>query len=131
MIKFIICDDYASYREMVSKVVNDFCLENDLEFSIECFDDYNEEFFKSIDSECNNIFIMDIEVPSMTGLDAARKIMANGFNSPIIFFSSHDMSIISHIMMMPGIFYVNKFDDYSTLLYKYFDKSVKFLKLQD
>lgn len=131
MINFIICDDYKPYREITLKIIKNYLLNNEFEHNILEFDDYDDSFLNLIDEKIKKVYILDIEVPSMSGLDVARRIRKKDSDSPIIFFSSHDLSVASDYLSVPVTFYVNKMENYEDELYECIDVSVNYLKLQD
>ena len=74
----------------IKNLVEEFMLKTEYEYHITLFDDYTEEFNKIIKTKENfKIYILDIEMPSKSGIDVARTIRRFDVNSIIIFLSGH------------------------------------------
>lgn len=121
MLNIIICDDDVSDVDKVEKIVKDY-LKN-LDINIYKYYDFNKEFFKIVDLNLENkIYLLDIETPSMSGIDVARIIRKNDYSSVIIFLSGHDD--LSRIVAKKNIMclnFINKFDNLKYNLKKSLD----------
>ena len=91
MIEFIVYDDQVEFRDKIKSSIEIVAKENNIEYEIKSFGSYTKEFDKTINSNISNkIYIMDIEVPdSISGIDVARKIRREDWNSIIILVTSH------------------------------------------
>ena len=91
MIKFILYDDEEETFTKTSSIINKIMMKYECDYRIEKFTkyDYNlEKFMKHDDSQ--KIYLLDIEVPRVTGLDLATKIRKHDWNSIIIFLTAYE-----------------------------------------
>lgn len=111
MINIIICDDNIRDANNIEKIVKKYF--NKMKFNIYKYNDYNNKFLKIIDIDLDNkIYLLDIETPSMSGIDVARKIRKNDYSSVIIFLSGHDdLSRIVAKKNLMCLNFINKFDN--------------------
>ena len=111
MVNIIICDDVVSDVNKIEKIVRDY-LKN-TEYNIYKYYDFDKNFLKVINLELENkIYLLDIETPSMSGIDVARIIRKNDYSSVIIFLSGHDD--LSRIVAKKNIMclnFINKYDN--------------------
>ena len=90
MINFIICDDNDIVRKNIEETINRIMMKNDYNYKIHSYNDYNKKFLKDMELHLSNkIYILDIETPSNSGIDIARRIRQNDIDSIIIFLTSH------------------------------------------
>lgn len=110
MINIIVCDDNKNDANKVEKIVKKYF--KYLEYKIFMFYDFDKFFMKIIDSPLENkIYLLDIETPSMSGIDVARKIRKNDYSSVIIFLSGHDdLSRVVARKNIMALNFINKFD---------------------
>ena len=127
MINFIICDDHKVIRENIVKVVHDVMMRNKVAYNTHVFDDYNPDFIKLMKSKIpSKVYILDIEVPSGSGIDIARMIRKRDVDSVIIFLTSHDelgYTILKSQFMC--LTFISKYDDYVGNLKSALKKAVK------
>lgn len=91
MINFIICDDNRSIQKNVEEIVDIIMMKNKLAYEKHLFLDYDKEFYKVFKMGLTaKIYILDIETPSESGIDIARKIREKDIDSIIIFLTSHN-----------------------------------------
>ena len=111
MVNIIICDDVVSDVNKIEKLVRDYF--KNLEFKIYKYYDFDKNFLKIVNLDLENkIYLLDIETPSMSGIDVARIIRKNDYSSVIIFLSGHDD--LSRIVAKKNIMclnFINKFDN--------------------
>lgn len=114
MINVIICDDNKNDREKAINIVNDFMKRKELKHNNHVFDDYNNKFYNIVNTKMPlKIYILDIETPSESGIDVARKIRKNDVDSVIIFLTGHEELgnvILKNDLMF--LSFINKFDDF-------------------
>lgn len=120
MIRFIVCDDNTEIVEKARMVVNKVMMPYDYDYTVDRFFCYDEKFKKIIeDSDEEKIYILDIELPKVTGLDIADKIREKDWKSIIIFLTSHyeckDCVFDSRLMVLD---YISKFTKYEKTLEK-------------
>lgn len=128
MIKFIICDDEKLFRNNVRQTINKIFIKNDLEYTIDEFEKYNKDFQKVINYGISNkIYILDIEIKNgISGIDIAKKIRKNDWNSIIIIVTSHSdlgfEALKAQIMLLD---FISKFDNCQNNLEKIIIKAMK------
>lgn len=127
MFNFVVCDDNKLIRENVANVINKIMLSNDLEYKIHLFNDYDNSFYQFLNSKLSfKIYILDIEMPSRSGIDIARQIRQNDLESIIIFLTSHEemgMTVLKNELFC--LSFINKFDNYEEKLESCINKALK------
>ncbi|MDD3453332.1 MAG: response regulator transcription factor [Bacilli bacterium] len=114
MIKFVVCDDEDFFRKKVTDVINKIFMKNNIEYQISSFSGYNKSLEKIINTNMNaKIYILDIEMKnSISGIDIARKIRKNDWNSIIILVTSHTElgyeALKAQIMLLD---FISKYDN--------------------
>ncbi|MDD6223437.1 MAG: LytTR family DNA-binding domain-containing protein [bacterium] len=90
--KFIIYEDEKEYATRYQNVIHKILGPTNLNYEIIEIDEYNEETKKKLkEKDGNKVYILDIEVPGINGLELARKIRKIGdWTSPIIIVTSHE-----------------------------------------
>lgn len=90
MIEFILCDDNRSIIKSTTEIIEKIMIKNSHDYNIKVYHDYNSAFFNHIQEPYGfRIYILDIEMPSASGIDVARTIRQNDTNSIIIFLTMH------------------------------------------
>lgn len=90
MIKFIICDDNKEALEIANKSVTKAMMNYDIEYKVLKFTRYDEKLKEQIKDELNTkIYILDIELPIVSGLEIASEIREMDDDSVIIFVTAH------------------------------------------
>lgn len=90
MINFIVCDDNEIIRKNIEELISNLMMKNDYNYKIHLYSDYNKKFLNDMNLHLSNkIYILDIETPSNSGIDIARRIRQNDIDSIIIFLTSH------------------------------------------
>lgn len=129
MLNIIICDDNLNDRNKVVNAINTFMAKNKIEHRNHIFSDYNEKFMKMIsDNLPFKIYILDIEMPSGSGIDIARTIRNRDLNSIIIFLTGHEE--LGNIVLKNDLLFlsfINKFDDFENRLHKSLNKALYLL----
>ena len=130
MLKIIICDDNKKDRDKVIELVNDFMKRRSIEHKNHIFDDYNKKFYNIIDMKIPlKIYLLDIETPSGSGIDVARKIRKNDVDSVIIFLTGHEE--LGNIILKNDLMFlsfINKFDDFENRINNSLSKALDLLK---
>lgn len=86
MINFVVVDDDAEMVSKVEKIIHEVMIKNNFEYRVQTFLEYNDEFYKlTKENSESNIYILDIVVPGVSGIDVAREIRSFDVNSVIIF----------------------------------------------
>lgn len=90
MIKFIICDDNKDALEIANKSVTKAMMNYDVEYKVLKFTRYDEKLKEQIKDELSTkIYILDIELPIVSGLEIASEIRETEDDSIIIFVTAH------------------------------------------
>lgn len=92
MIKIVLCEDQIQHQETVEKFLQEILGENNVEYDLKIYisgEDLLENYPKDID-----IFILDIQMEKINGMDVARKIREIDKNKPEIIFTT---SLIEYI----------------------------------
>ncbi len=117
MINFVICDDEKEFINKISYIIDKIFMDKeiDIEYRVSKFDKYNSKFENLIrDNNDSKIYILDIEMKdSISGIDIARKIRKDDWNSIIIMVTSHSElgyeALKAQIMLLD---FISKFDNY-------------------
>lgn len=130
MVNIIICEDNSKDRNNILEIVNTYMLKNKLEHKTHIYDDYNKKFDEIIESKIPfKIYLLDIETPSGSGIDMARKIRQKDVDSVIIFLTVHEELgnvILKNDLMF--LSFINKFDNLKYRLNKSLKKALELLK---
>lgn len=113
MVNFIVCDDNKELLNNVVELINKIMMKNCHEYRVYSFTDYNDKFMDIIDEKLPcKIYILDVEVPSNSGIDIARQIRKADVDSAIIFLTSHNE--IGSVLLKEEIMFLTficKFDN--------------------
>ena len=127
MINFIVCDDNKNVLNKVVKIINNAMMNNDTGYEIHAFNDYDAKFNELIKAKIpNKIYILDIETPSSSGIDIARRIRNIDYNSIIIFLTAHE-ELGYTILQKEFLFlsFINKYDNYEPKLLRVIKTALK------
>lgn len=127
MVNFIICDDNKKIVKEINDIIDKCMIKSNLEYKKYNFEDYDNEFDKIIRLNISSkIYILDIETPSASGIDIARKIREKDLNSVIIFLTGHneltDIILKNDLLFLS---FINKFDNYRKRLTNSIKNSIK------
>lgn len=90
MIKFIICEDKLDTLERTSQTVTKSMMKYDMEYKVYKFQKYTNELNKLINETGDiKIYILDVELPGISGLEIASEIREDDDESIIIFATAH------------------------------------------
>lgn len=89
MLKMAICDDRKEDRDRLNQYVQQFCLENMLQAEIKVFD-HPDTLICACEKLRPHIYILDIVMPMINGIQAARELRWNHPDAQIIFVTSED-----------------------------------------
>ena len=130
MVNVIICDDNDKDRNNIIGIVNNFMIKNNIEHKTHVYNDYNKKFNDIIDSKIPfKIYLLDIETPSGSGIDIARKIRSKDVDSVIIFLTVHEE--LGNIILKNDLMFlsfINKFDNLKLRLSNSLKKALDLLK---
>lgn len=130
MVNVIICDDNNKDRKNITSIVDNFMSKNKIEYKLHIYDDYSDKFNDMIESNIPfKIYLLDIETPSASGIDIARKIRNKDVDSIIIFLTVHEELgnvILKNDLMF--LSFINKFDNLNIRLNNSLKKALNLLK---
>ena len=139
MIEFVVCDDDKRFLEKVVNVINKIMLKKNFEYKILKFYDFDDKFFDNLVLKENpRIYILDIELPSRSGINVGKIIRKNDLESPIIFLTGHEE--LGSLLLRKDInffAFINKFEDFECRLKKNIESSLsslnkkKFLEVKE
>ena len=90
MVRFIICEDNKQFAERIAVIINKIMMPYNFEYKISKFTEYNKELAEIIKRENEQkVYILDIELPEVSGLEIASEIRSNDLDSQIIFLTLH------------------------------------------
>lgn len=90
MLRFIICEDNKDFRDRISNIINKVMMPHNFEYKINKFEEYNKEVEEIIlRKNEQKIYILDVELPEVSGLEIASEIRSKDLDSTIIFITSH------------------------------------------
>lgn len=119
MINFIICDDKKMFVKKICNIIDKVMINNDLLYNKHIFYDYNNDFIKIINSKISfKIYILDIEMPSNSGIEMAKLIRKDDTDSIIIFFTAYYKKYLEEILSNYFMFlkFIDKSKDCETAL---------------
>jgi len=130
MVNIVLCDDNQKDKKNIIEIVKEFMNKNKIEFDIYEFEDYNKKFNEILERKLpSKIYLLDIETPSASGIDIARKIRSKDVDSIIIFLTAHEELgniILKNELMF--LSFINKFDNFKLRLNNSLKKSLSLLK---
>lgn len=114
MINFIVCDDEPFFNSKISEVIAKVMMKNNLNYKTREFINYDSSFMSEVKKVSGKkVYILDIEVGNISGLDIARKIREKDWKSVIIIFSAHsNLSYQTFKKRLLILDFISKFDDY-------------------
>ena len=129
MLKLIIYEDNPDSLERAISVAHRAMASYDIEYKVEKYLTYNKEIEKTIkNNEDHKIYILDIEVPKVSGLEIASKIRENDWKSIIIFVTSHlECKNDIFYSRLLALDYISKYNSYNIRLQKSIEQALQIL----
>lgn len=93
MIKYIIYEDNGRMASKYIKMINKFMLKKNINYKILVFSNYNKEIENIIRNKSKEklVYLLDVEVPGLSGVDLAREIRNNGdWQSQLIIITGYE-----------------------------------------
>lgn len=119
MLRFITCDDNAEALDKTVHAITKIMMPYDFDYKISKFRKYDEKLEELIKSTGEQkVYILDVEMPKVSGLEIASEIRENGdWESMIIFVSAHPecKDDIFHSRLM-ALDFISKYFDYEKRL---------------
>lgn len=102
----IICDDENIQKELLKKYVEDYFQEQGLSYEITMFDNAQSLWWAIKDGLVCDLFLLDIQMPGMSGIELAHQIREEDRSSAIAFvtgikdfvFEGYEVNAISYIL---------------------------------
>lgn len=129
MLKFIVYEDNADSLERLSSIIHKSMAPYDFEYKVEKYNAYSKEIETTIASNTDQkIYILDIEVPKVSGLEIASKVREKDWKSIVIFVTSHPecKNDIFYSRLL-ALDYISKYNTYDKRLQQSIEKSVQIL----
>lgn len=90
MLRFIICEDNKDFMERIAQIINKVMMPYNFEYKISKFTEYNKEVEEIITRKNEQkIYVLDVELPDISGLEIASEIRTEDLDSTIMFITSH------------------------------------------
>lgn len=90
MIRFVICEDNREFLTKIHNILTKVMMPYNFEYKINEFTTYNKEVHEIIQKEGEQkVYILDIELGDISGLEIASEIRENDLESIILFVTSH------------------------------------------
>ena len=139
MLEFIICDDDKNFLVKVENIIDKVMLKKDVDYKIRKYNDFDDKFMDMIKAKENaRIYILDIELPSCSGITIGRGIRKKDLESPIIFLTGHEELGALLLRKDVNFFaFINKFEEFELRLKKNIELSLatlnkkRFLEIKD
>lgn len=119
MVHFIVGEDHKKVHEQITERIQQMMMKNNIAYEIHHFYDYDKSFIKMITKNIpNKIYILDIETPSNTGIEMARKIRETDIDSMILFLTAYHSKYKETILESEFMFlaFLSKKKDFLTKL---------------
>lgn len=114
MIQIVLCEDQIQHQKTIEKFLQEILGENNIEYNLRIYKSGEEllnDYPKNVD-----IFILDIQMEKINGMDVARKIREIDKNKPEIIFTT---SLVEYIQ-----------EGYEVRAYRYLLKPIKYEELK-
>jgi len=90
MLRFIVCEDNKEFLSRLTNIINKVLMPYNFEYKISRFTEYTEEIDEIIERNYEQkVYILDIELPGVSGLEIASEIREKDLDSIIIFVTGH------------------------------------------
>lgn len=91
MLRYIICEDNKEFQNRLHTIINKVMMPYNFEYKINAFTKYNKDL-KEIINRPNEqkVYVLDIELEDVSGLEIASEIRENDLESIIIFVTCHN-----------------------------------------
>ena len=88
--KIAICDDYALYRELVLHIVNEYFNSKHQSVTVTTYDNGNDLINDSQKTGGYDIYILDVLMPGLSGIELGLSLRELGLNGQIIYLTSSE-----------------------------------------
>ena len=106
MYKIAICDDNKAYLEVIAEKIQKYCKNNGLNADLEPYSDSDKLAQEIEDKDGYDAYVLDIEMPHISGVELAERIRKCSEQAYIIFLTAHDsyavracgVNVISYVL---------------------------------
>lgn len=118
MINFILCDDDEKITKIIKDIIEKILFPTSLEYKIHIFKKYDRQFLSVVNSNLENkIYILDIEVENISGIEISKKIRKLDWDSTIIILTAHyELEKLAYNSKLLLFDFISKFDIYKNKL---------------
>ncbi len=118
MLNFIVCEDNKIILQKNINIINKTMFNNNINYKIHPFTEYNDDLKKLIkEKNMKKIYILDIELKNISGIEISRKIRENDLDSFIIISTAHTEYLPYTLKSKLLIYnFISKFDNYEACL---------------
>ena len=132
MLNFIVCEDNKIILQKNVDIINKIMFKNNESYRIYQFTNNDKKLQELINEDIGlKIYILDIELENISGIDIARKIRSKDNNSIIIISTTYveylPFALKNKLMLFD---FVSKFEDYEENLSKVINNAIKQLQEQ-
>lgn len=90
MLRFVVCEDNKDFLGRLCNVINSILMPYNFEYKIDKFTGYNKEISEIIKRKYEEkVYILDVELGDVSGLEIASQIREKDLDSIIIFVTGH------------------------------------------
>jgi len=128
MYHVIICEDHFDFREKIKEITDQVMIETNLEYHKHVFDGYNDELADLINQNLmNKIYILDMQMSPVRGIDIAREIRRQDSESIIIFVTAYKKTFRDEVLnsVLMYFAFIQKNEEFRTILYNRLKQAVK------
>lgn len=128
MLKIAICDDYKADSDRIEKFVNEYISEKGIDSQVKVFN-HPDQMMEECETFRPHIYILDIVMPMISGIEAARELRWNQKESQIIFTTSEKSFALESFDVNPVNYLLKPVD--RTKLFESLDLCLKHIDLDD
>lgn len=128
MYHVIICEDHYDFREKIKEITDRVMFDTNLEYHKHVFDGYNDELADLINQNLmNKIYILDMQMSPVRGIDIAREIRRQDSESIIIFVTAYKKTFRDEVLnsVLMYFAFIQKNEEFGTILYDRLTQAVK------
>ena len=133
MINFIVCDNESEITNLVKNIITKAMFKTNIDYRVHIFNEYDSKFNKIVKSDLENkIYILDIEVGKYSGIDVAKNIRKNDWNSIILILTAHyELEYVAYRSKILLFDFISKFDLYDKQVYETINTCVNAILKED
>lgn len=90
MYKIALCDDNIGYLELLENRIQEYCAANFIEVKLDCYSDSSQLDDLVDEKRMYDAYILDIEMPYVSGIELAEQIRALSEDVQIIFLTAYE-----------------------------------------